>query len=177
MYWFFIFAPVLFWLGRSIPGEEQVKVLDSLLQISGIIFGVMGAWIAIIYPKALKNYFGKTLVEKLDTSIQIDSLMKTMKISSTIVILCLVGRFSFPIAKALICSDQVKTHLRSICYVMTGFMIYLQILTVFQALKPMSDIQDEVDKEVLESKADAVIQGAAPDENNIIVREKNANSD
>jgi K+ transporter len=45
------------WLGRNVPFAEQWPMFEGLRTTAAIIFGVIGAWLAIIYPERLKLSF------------------------------------------------------------------------------------------------------------------------
>lgn len=42
----------------NLTGSDYEKVLAALLNISSIVFAIVGAWIAIIYPKSMSNLVG-----------------------------------------------------------------------------------------------------------------------
>ena len=41
--------------GKKVDFETQLLLYDALRNTSGIVFAVMGAWIAIIYPEVVKD--------------------------------------------------------------------------------------------------------------------------
>jgi hypothetical protein len=45
------------WLGRTVPFAEQWPIFEALRTTASIIFAVIGAWLAIIYPERLKLSF------------------------------------------------------------------------------------------------------------------------
>lgn len=45
------------WFGRSVPVAEQWPMFEALRTTAAIIFAVIGAWMAIIYPERLKLSF------------------------------------------------------------------------------------------------------------------------
>jgi hypothetical protein len=54
-----LFCIIFFYYGQNVPFERQWVLYDGLRNTSAIIFGVMGAWIAIIYPEALSSIVNK----------------------------------------------------------------------------------------------------------------------
>ncbi|MCI5122880.1 MAG: hypothetical protein D3908_17170 [Candidatus Electrothrix sp. AUS4] len=55
-----IFIAILCYsVGSDIKISEQLPLYESLRNTSAIIFGVMGAWIAILYPNSLLKIYGK----------------------------------------------------------------------------------------------------------------------
>ena len=57
--WIFALVAVLAggWFGRNVPFSEQWPMFEALRTTAAIIFGVIGAWLAIIYPERLKLSF------------------------------------------------------------------------------------------------------------------------
>ncbi|EKS73159.1 hypothetical protein BURK_001790 [Burkholderia sp. SJ98] len=49
-----------FWLGREIALSDQWPYFEALRTTSAIIFGVMGALLAIVYPEVVKQGFRST---------------------------------------------------------------------------------------------------------------------
>lgn len=45
------------WFGRKVPLAEQWPMFEALRTTAAIIFAVIGAWMAIIYPERLKLSF------------------------------------------------------------------------------------------------------------------------
>lgn len=45
------------WFGRKVPFAEQWPMFEALRATAAIIFAVIGAWMAIIYPERLKLSF------------------------------------------------------------------------------------------------------------------------
>lgn len=45
------------WFGRKVPVAEQWPLFEALRTTAAIIFAVIGAWMAIIYPERLKEGF------------------------------------------------------------------------------------------------------------------------
>lgn len=45
------------WFGRTVPFAEQWPIFEALRTTASIIFAVIGAWLAIIYPERLKLSF------------------------------------------------------------------------------------------------------------------------
>lgn len=54
---FLILIPVylIFMYGKNVPYSDQKDILDSLKDTASIIFAILGAWIAVIYPKELQK--------------------------------------------------------------------------------------------------------------------------
>src|SRR5882724_10051305 len=42
-----------FYCGRNVSYAEQTPIYDALREMSAIVFGIMGAWIAVLHPDLL----------------------------------------------------------------------------------------------------------------------------
>lgn len=60
------------WFGRHVPVAEQWPMFEALRTTAAIIFAVIGAWMAIIYPEKLKLSFRQPKV-----AVQIDAATST----------------------------------------------------------------------------------------------------
>ena len=50
-----VFLVFCFQLGAKIPFDSHIKIYDTLLTASGILFGVFGLWVSILYPTILEK--------------------------------------------------------------------------------------------------------------------------
>ena len=50
-----VFALFCFQYGRQISFETHMNIYETLLTASGILFGVFGLWVSILYPGILEK--------------------------------------------------------------------------------------------------------------------------
>lgn len=141
---FFIIASG--YLGRQIPFVEQWPLFEALRTTASIIFAVIGAWFAIIYPERLKISF-KGGKEKKDNSLGIHKLF-TPIVHSTIIlsIILLIGVVA-PIVKRLDFCYEYLPYFRGISYSILVFLTLWQLVTVIYSLVPADLIKRNVDAE------------------------------
>jgi len=73
--------------GREISIERQEPLFESLLGIATIVFGIMGAWVAIVYPDSLKKVFEKRQnISELSNRVQ--RLFLPLRVSVIVVSIC-----------------------------------------------------------------------------------------
>lgn len=83
-------AAIAGWHGTAVPFVEQKPAFDGLLQIAGIVFGVLGAWLAIVYPGALGDVLkGRRQLGEPETR-SLQQLVGPM-ITATVVILAVLA--------------------------------------------------------------------------------------
>lgn len=149
--WSVILLMVLFisasgYFGRCVPFAEQWPLFEALRTTASIIFAVIGAWFAIIYPERLRISF-KGGKETSENSLGIHKLF-TPIVHSTIIlsIILLIGIIA-PIIKRLDFCHQYLLHFRGFSYAILVFLTLWQLVTVMYSLVPADLIKRSVDHE------------------------------
>jgi len=134
------------WLGGGIPFSEQMPIYDGLRTTSAIIFAVMGAWIALLYPSTLSKAFGKKpFEEKSDDIEQINRLFKPMLYSTGVLITVIGVAFIVPLAKQIEFLHLYKEFFRAISFSVIGALTYIQFWSLILSLIPSDSIKDDLD--------------------------------
>lgn len=133
-------------LGKGISFSEQMPIYEGLRNTSAIIFAVMGAWIALLYPGKLSQVFGrKPYDEKKKDVDDINRLFKPL-IYSTIILIVVVGvSFIVPLGKQISYLHQYKDIFRSISFGSIATLTILQFWSLILTLVPGDEIKDSVD--------------------------------
>lgn len=136
-----------FYLGGGVPFKEQMLVYDGLRNTSAIIFAVMGAWIALLYPKKLSQAFGKKPYEdKVDDINQIDRLFKPMIYSTGVLVVVIGMSFAVPLAKQVSLLVEHREVFRSISFSMIAALTILQFWSLILTLVPGDSIKDDLEE-------------------------------
>jgi len=133
-------------LGGGITFKEQMTIYDGLRNTSAIIFAVMGAWIALLYPGKLSQAFGrKPYKEKANEIDQINRLFRPM-IYSTIILMVVIGvSLIVPLAKQVSYLHAYKEHFRAISFGTIASLTLLQFWSIILTLVPGDTIKDDLD--------------------------------
>ncbi len=134
-------------LGRRVPWSTQKDVYSVLLQVSAIVFGVMGAWIAILYPRGLSQIFRKT-GEVSEQTERVRKLLSAMKWATVIVVVALLMHLLAPLAKGLPLAVQWKEWLRAAGMALSVFMVAAQIWTLILSLLPVDQAEEDLERHV-----------------------------
>lgn len=130
-------AAICFHFGENITIEEQTPLLEGLRNTSAIIFGVMGAWIAILHPESLKKIFGQNSggvsAEDRET---INLLLSPIIISTFILSIVLVMPLITSIGKSIPYILEYKHELRGLSFAILGCLTILQLWTLVLTLIP-----------------------------------------
>lgn len=141
---FLLAAPICFWFGRNIPFSEQWSLYEALRTTSAIVFGVMGAWIAIVFPVAITNIFSKDYKNKKNEIGKISRLLLPLSISTMILGYILLLGIAAPIFKQFgYFLDHVEI-IRGISYSMLGILTLVQLWTLLLALSPGENLLHEL---------------------------------
>ena len=132
-------------LGKGITFQAQMTVYDGLRTTSGIIFAVMGTWMALLYPSKLAEAFGKQNNKESDDNIgEINRLFKPMIYSTVILIIVIGMTFIVPLAKQISFLHQYKGFFRAASFTLIGSLTYLQFWSLIFTLIPSDSIKDDL---------------------------------
>lgn len=101
----FTVAGVFF--GRNIPFSDQWPLFEALRTTAAIIFAVVGAWLAIIYPERLRSTFRPTENTSHSTKVDMGHFLSPAINSTVILAVVLLVGVVAPILKQI---DFFITH-------------------------------------------------------------------
>lgn len=130
--------------GRGIPFADQKPILDTLVSVSAIVFGVMGAWIALVYPKGLTGLFTKSRPDA-DQYERVKRLFSPMKYATIIIAYALVLQVVVPILKQV---PKAAGHYglgRGLSLAVLVGLIGLQLWTLFVTLAPIDEAEEHLE--------------------------------
>ncbi|WP_343734698.1 hypothetical protein [Acidovorax sp.] len=133
------------WFGRKVPFAEQWPMYEGLRTTAAIIFGVIGAWLAIIYPERLKLSF-KPANHTGPKETGVGQLFSPVVNSTLILGAILVIGVAAPIAKKYPMPFDIE-WCRGISYGVLVALTLFQLWTVLLTLVPASTIKSFVDHE------------------------------
>lgn len=135
------------WFGRVVPFAEQWPMFEALRTTAAIIFAVIGAWMAIIYPDRLRLSLRNP--DETSASKESSGLGKlfTPVVNSTAILCCilLIGAAA-PVMKRLPLPVEIE-WLRGASYGLLVALTLWQLWTVVLTLVPASMIKTFVDHE------------------------------
>ena len=134
-------------LGGKIPFKDQMPIYDGLRNTSSIIFAVMGAWIALLYPSMLSKAFGKQPYEQKTSDIDdIKKLFRPLVYSTIILMIVIVMSFIVPLAKQINALVTYKEIFRTISFTIISTLSCMQLWSLIITLTPSDSIKDDLDK-------------------------------
>ncbi|OEE98915.1 hypothetical protein A136_19710 [Vibrio crassostreae 9ZC13] len=142
-------------LGMNISYAKQASLLSEIRNVSAIIFGVTGAWLALVYPKALASteLALKAANDAVYEQAQHDNnvllgFIKTI-ITSIVVIAISVGiPFVKEVAVQISFLNEYRNYLRGILFftivVLAIIQLYLLFATFLQTKSALKDVKGKI---------------------------------
>lgn len=139
---------VAFLFGREVPFAEQWPLFEALRATASIIFAVVGAWLAIIYPERLKLSFRNDAAKSSSQANGIGQLLSPAVHSTAILSIVLVVGVAAPLLKKLEILFPYQAELRGVSYALAVFLTQWQLWTVILTLIPADKIKLHDDSQV-----------------------------
>lgn len=134
------------WFGRVVPFAEQWPMFEALRTTAAIIFAVIGAWMAIIYPERLKlSLRDQSQSEKVNPT-GLGNLFTPVVNSTAVLCIILVLGAAAPLLRRTSLPFDVSL-LRGGSYALLVILTIWQIWTVILSLLPASIVKSYVDRE------------------------------
>lgn len=150
------------WFGQKVPFASQWPMYEALRTTAAIIFAVIGAWMAIIYPERLRLSF-KAPEEASSGKADAAGELFTPVVNSTciLVVVLAVGTIA-PLLKAHGLPGPV-TLWRGLSYGLLVALTLWQIWTVLLTLDPADRVKSFMSKERRHQRnVDALKRGRGP---------------
>lgn len=145
----FIALPIVvagYWFGRAVPFTEQWPLFEALRTTASIIFAVVGAWLAIIYPERLRLSFRGEMVGN-GQAVRVGQLLHPAMHSTAILCVVLLVGIAAPLLKQVPALLAHREILRGASYALLVSLTLWQVWTVVLTLIPADVIQTAADRE------------------------------
>ncbi len=156
-----------YYLGQNIPFAQQWPLYEALRNTAAIIFAVVGAWLAIIYPERLKMSFGRRAATGGAGNDNV-GLLLTPAVHSTIILVCLlmIGILA-PLMKQIPGILQYVGQMRGVSFsilaLLTQWQAAIVIITIFPADLIKSNFDREQSERDLHAAQNSLVQRARPE--------------
>ncbi|PAT34949.1 hypothetical protein [Vandammella animalimorsus] len=134
------------WFGRKVPFVEQWPLFEALRTTAAIIFAVIGAWMAIVYPERLRFSLRKGAGGRTPTGDASSELFTPVVNSTCILAIVLLIGIVAPLVRAY--GFGIPAELgRGLSYALLVALTLWQLWTVFLTLGPADSIKSDMDRE------------------------------
>lgn len=149
--------------GPSVPADVHASLFQNLLTCSAMVFGVMGAWVEIIYPRVMAKVSDEETSDHLEKARHHSSLRPALITSSFVLTLVLL-----PAPAGAFVVDQ-SFYKGAEPWLLRGSMFalvlltFIELYTVLASLAPFVTTQDAVDAKAKRQRViEAVSRNATP---------------
>jgi hypothetical protein len=147
--------------GQRVPFEEQWPLYEALRTTAAIIFAVIGAWLAIIYPERLRLSFGKTEGAAPKNGGKFSELFAPIVHSSLILCIVLLVGILAPVLKRADFVAEHVTTMRGLSFALLSSLTLWQLWTVVLTLVPADRIKSAADQDASDHRAKSALRGLA----------------
>lgn len=135
-------------VGDKILFSEQWALYEALRTTASIIFAVVGAWLAIIYPEKLKAPFRERAEQRASSDTRFGSLFSPIVNSTIILCIILFIGILVPVLKQIPFFLEYRDVMRAISFGLLVSLTCWQIWTVFITLIPADILKTQSDNEI-----------------------------
>ncbi|MGL5679645.1 MAG: hypothetical protein ACRDC2_08580 [Plesiomonas shigelloides] len=153
----FLLRDIISTLGYSVYKDT----LSALLNISSIIFAIIGAWIAIIYPRAIGRAFkghdisSYALKDANSDANYLSELIETVMVSAVVLMLVLIIQYTAPVLKAII-SDYKAPFFKHTTFFIVTLLTLSQLYAVFRVIITNYFFLNDLRKKNIAGKVDTL---------------------
>lgn len=145
----------------SLPFSAYKETLHALLNISSIIFAIIGAWIAIIYPRAIGRAFkGNSIsditIKEADRDAgYLSELVEIVVVSALVLMIVLIIQFSAPILQGMI-SDKSLVFVKILVFYVIFFLTVSQLYAISRVILANYFFLNQLRKKNVDGKVDTL---------------------
>lgn len=153
-----------FWFGQNVPFADQWPQYEALRTTAAIIFAVLGAWMAIVFPERLRLSFdGSKPWNSEENQSNFGRLLMPATHSTLIVgIILLIGVIA-PIASQMPLVEEHKALARGGSYGVLTILTLWQFWTVILTLVPLDMLHAREERESRAAMLDGKLGGSWSD--------------
>jgi hypothetical protein len=139
-----VIAGLAFIPGQAITFTAQWPLFESLRTTASIIFAILGAWIAIVYPNALKKVLTLTRAERDGELAKLANLMRAVFFATIIVAVIIVLGPVAPVLKQFAWFTEHSVLLRGASFSLLAYLTFVQLWTLLLSVAPAELLNKEV---------------------------------
>jgi hypothetical protein len=142
---------------NNITFSDYKDILSALLNVSSIIFAIIGAWIAIIYPTAISKTFGgsvKDIKANGHDPLYLSELVEIVLISAAAIMAIMAILFLYPILKNTIHNQNIVRITKIAGLFTVTLLTVVQLWAVFRVILANYFFLNELSKKEVKDRVD-----------------------
>lgn len=140
--------------GSDIEFKDQWPLFEALRSTSSIIFAVIGAWLTILYPEAIKKVFSRHVDFDKSGVADIELMVSNIRYSTAILAIILAVGIGAQILKHVKWALDYIELFRSLSFGLLGALTFLQFWSLLMTLAQAEMAKEKVSTEA--SRKDGV---------------------
>lgn len=151
----FVFQGVVSKLGYA----SYKETLGALLNISSIVFAIIGAWIAVIYPRAIGRVFKGSATSDLSLreadadANYLSELVEIVMVSASVLMIVLIIQFSAPVLREVV-HGNVLVYVKMIAFGVVLFLTVSQLYAISRVVLANYFFLNELRRKNVDAKID-----------------------
>lgn len=137
--------------GSAVEFKYQKAIYEILRNTSAIIFGVVGAWYAVITPLYLGNKNKNSREEKYARQL-LKNLLTPIKYSVYILCITILFQLLYPLSTLITISNDVAIILKAFSFGIVSSLTVLMLFTLLRSLIPNDFVHTDI--QIKEEKLD-----------------------
>ncbi len=132
--------------GGNVSLHSQLENIDRLQNISSVIFGVMGAWIALIYPESLNqilNWNNKLVLANVSA---IKRILLPIKCATIVILYVLLFNWISPVLVQLEILKSHKEFALACNFFLVGSSCILLFVAILFSFAPIDHVEAQIFK-------------------------------
>lgn len=128
--------------GDRVPGTKQVAAFLELRDVAGLVFGVVGVWIAVLYSPGLHALWSKDLGSEEQREYEkVRPLLRPLSYSVVVLLATVPLQFIASVLYSFELSPLFLSELRRCSMAMLGALVGMQFFAVLLIILPVLDLR------------------------------------
>lgn len=125
------------YFGRNIPMKEQMQIADALFNLAAVIFGIMGAWIALLYPEALSTLREPGKLKDAAAVNAVTHIIRPLHHSTLLLFVVFVFKVLYPITSHIGAIVRYNGMIRSASMAVLFFLTCMMLASIITTIYPI----------------------------------------
>ncbi len=131
-----------FLFGRDVPISAQKPIYEGIRNTAAIIFGVMGAWLAILYPNAKSELSAANDSKERDKVIdKFSKYLWPMFLATVIILMIILVQLLDPLIRKYVTNQSHITIGRGLSFALISALSFWQMISIIIAIAPLEEIK------------------------------------
>jgi hypothetical protein len=128
-------AALCFFYGSNVPYVEQKDLYEALRNMSAIIFGIMGAWIAVLHPNLLTQLINQKKIQESDLPDSRHLIAPMIYAAFSLAVVLMIGIMKPIVTQSSFIMENVGV-VRGLSFAVIGSLTLLQIWALILSFVP-----------------------------------------